>query len=384
MKKITVYGINYENNENIKKWLKIVKDADSIYILDFSNDKNVENLLIYNGIKIIKISEIFPMNSKVTEVNHVKDFSFLYNSILKIVKNDKSDIYVRNDTNIIFENGWREKLENSWKNSTKLTCIEYKNLKNGEYKILKKHSKIHNEDYIWSGKIYEELKYSPKNEKNMEKVTENFNLKIYNISSVNKNEKINKHNSQVKILEEVIITESKKLKILYNLTRKYLIGREYEKIIKVAKTYLKIDECYENSNFYRAKIMSNVARAFYNLNDKILAYRWFCLSVIEDKYTLENYYSFAEIAARENDLAHVYFILDTAFTFDIEKYNDINYAKIREKMNYLLSKSYFWLERYHDAKKYLDRAIISGETKILRKFKKEIKNKLRQEKKIKI
>lgn len=99
--KICVYAI-CKNEENfVDRWVDSMKEADKIYVLDTgSTDKTVQKLKERNVHVICK--KIDPWR-----------FDVARNESLKLVDHD-TDICVCTDLDEVFENGWRQKLEENW------------------------------------------------------------------------------------------------------------------------------------------------------------------------------------------------------------------------------------------------------------------------------
>ena len=99
--KICVYAISKNEEKYVSRWVKSMKEADEIYVLDTGSTDNTVNKLQELGVNVTQ-KIITPWR-----------FDIARNESLKLVPVD-TDICVCTDLDEVFEPGWRKKLEEQW------------------------------------------------------------------------------------------------------------------------------------------------------------------------------------------------------------------------------------------------------------------------------
>jgi len=147
--KICVYAICKNEEKFVKRWVESMSEADSIYVLDTGSTDKTVDYLRESGVNVE------------TKIIDPWRFDVARNESLKLVPND-TDICVCTDLDEIFENGWREKLEELWNNKITRAAYNYNwSLdKDNNPKVNFYIEKIHSRnDYIWTHPVHEVLKY---------------------------------------------------------------------------------------------------------------------------------------------------------------------------------------------------------------------------------
>ena len=93
--KIYVYTICKNEEKFVDRWVKSMKEADGIYVLDTGSTDNTVEKLLKNG-AIVKKKTITPWR-----------FDIARNESLKMIPND-ADILVCTDLDEVFISGWKE------------------------------------------------------------------------------------------------------------------------------------------------------------------------------------------------------------------------------------------------------------------------------------
>ena len=96
--KICVYAISKNEEKYVSRWVKSMKEADEIYVLDTGSTDNTVNKLQELGVNVTQ-KIITPWR-----------FDIARNESLNLVPKN-TDICVCTDLDEVFEPGWRKKLE---------------------------------------------------------------------------------------------------------------------------------------------------------------------------------------------------------------------------------------------------------------------------------
>ena len=111
--KVCIYAICKNEEAFIDRWYDSVKEADKIFVLDTgSSDKTVEKLKAKDKVTI-KSEEIIPWR-----------FDVARNKSLDMVDKD-TDICICIDLDEVLKEGWRNVLEDAWKEETTRAYYTY-------------------------------------------------------------------------------------------------------------------------------------------------------------------------------------------------------------------------------------------------------------------
>ena len=153
--KICVYAISKNEEKFVSRWVKSMKEADEIYVLDTGSTDNTVNKLQELGVNVTQ-KIITPWR-----------FDIARNESLKLVPVD-TDICICTDLDEVFEPGWRKKLEEQWtKDATRARYNYNWSLdKNNKPIVNFNIEKIHTRNnYKWIHPVHEVLTYTKENEK---------------------------------------------------------------------------------------------------------------------------------------------------------------------------------------------------------------------------
>ena len=151
--KIAVYAISKNEEKFVQRWFESMKEADAIYVLDTGSTDNTVSILKSLGVNV-KIEQITPWR-----------FDVARNKSLDMVPKDV-DVCVCTDLDEVFEKGWRNKIEETFKNANRLRykynwSIDEENRPVVSFLYEKIHDRKH---YKWIYPVHEVLKCSLKNE----------------------------------------------------------------------------------------------------------------------------------------------------------------------------------------------------------------------------
>lgn len=335
--KVCVYAICKNEEKFAKKWYESMKEADEIYVLDTGSTDNTVQILKDLGAHVdVKI--INPWR-----------FDVARNESLKLVPKD-TDIYVCTDLDEIFVPGWRKDLEDSWNDNVVQARYLYNwSLdKYGNPNVSFYYDKIHNKDFEWKYPIHEALTYIG-NKEYCDITLKNTVLNHYQDQNKNRS-------SYLPLLELAVKEFPNDTRCLYLLTREYLIYSSFDLCIKTGLKYLE----FADNAFFGEKnaVMRYIGRSYKYLNEYHKAKEWFEKSInvapnLRDGYVelgmLEfDYYNYGNaIAYFEKALLikeDCPYAINEIFSWDDTVYR-------------LLSRAYYYTERYKNALEYIDIAI---------------------------
>lgn len=147
--KVCVYAICKNEGKFVDRWVNSMREADKVCVLDTGSTDNTVEKLKQLGVDV-KVGKIEPWR-----------FDVARNESLKLVPDDY-DICVCTDLDEVFESGWREKLENIWKEG--ITRVRYNYNwsfdKDGNPAVNFYIEKIHaRHGYQWTHPVHEILTY---------------------------------------------------------------------------------------------------------------------------------------------------------------------------------------------------------------------------------
>ena len=148
--KVAVYAICKNEEKFVKRWYESVKEADGIFVLDTGSTDNTAEELKKLGANVT-IKKIEPWR-----------FDVARNESLNLVPEDY-DICVCIDIDEVISKGWRQKLENIWKNGVNHVRYNYNwsQHENGNPVVNYYIEKIHaREGFHWVHPVHEVLEFT--------------------------------------------------------------------------------------------------------------------------------------------------------------------------------------------------------------------------------
>lgn len=149
--RVYVYAICKNESKFAARWMKSMKEADGVYVLDTGSEDGSAALLRALGAEVAE-EAISPWR-----------FDTARNRSLALVPKD-ADICVCTDLDEVFSPGWREQLENAWTPDTRRARYKYvwSFGADGSEGTVFYSDKIHTrEDFTWVNPVHEVLRYLP-------------------------------------------------------------------------------------------------------------------------------------------------------------------------------------------------------------------------------
>ena len=244
--KICVYAISKNEEKYVSRWVKSMKEADEIYVLDTGSTDNTVNKLQELGVNVTQ-KIITPWR-----------FDIARNESLKLVPVD-TDICVCTDLDEVFEPGWRKKLEAQWtKDATRARYNYNWSLdKNNKPIVNFNIEKIHTRNnYKWIHPVHEVLTYTKENEK------------IITINDITVNhypDSTKSRSSYLPLLELSVQEDPEDDRNMHYLGREYMYNGKWNQAITTLKKHLSLKKATLKDE--RAASMRFISRCYKNLNN---------------------------------------------------------------------------------------------------------------------
>lgn len=313
--KIYVYAISKNESKFVESYVKSMKEADGIYVLDTgSTDDTVEKLKKLN------------VHVKQEIINPFR-FDVARNKSLDMVPKD-ADVCVCTDLDEVFDPGWREKLEAAWlkENPTRVEYLynwsfdEYGNPATTFYM-----SKIHKRDaYIWHHPVHEVLKCIKGNDKSI----------LVKGMVLNHHQDVKKaRTSYLPLLELSVKEEPEDDRNMHYLGREYMYYEKWNEAIDTLEKHLNLKSSTWRDE--RAASMRFIARSYLGLKRPIEAKMWYQNAIKEAPYLREAYVELAGVYYTEENYEEAYHYLKEA-------------SKIKEKPVTYINEDFCWNAYFYD------------------------------------
>lgn len=310
--KICVYAICKNEEENVYEWVKSMKEADEIYVLDTgSTDKSVK-LLKKMGVHV-KRKIINPFR-----------FDVARNESLKLVPSD-TDLYVCTDLDERFEPGWRKKIEENYtKDYTRIKyTYNWSFKKDGTPATVYYLNKIHDKTYSWTHPVHEVLSTIYKENELL--------IKDIVLNHYQKEKK--ERSNYLPLLELSVKEDPLDDRNMHYLGREYMYYNMYDKAIETLHKHLKLEKATwkdERSASLRYIARCYAQKKFYE--ESMLFYE---LAIDEAPYLRESYVDYAFFMYYQKDYKKVLKLLDKALS-------------IKEKSLTYINEEYAWDYQIYD------------------------------------
>ena len=244
--KICVYAISKNEEKFISRWVKSMKEADEIYVLDTGSTDNTVKKLQELGVNVTQ------------KIINPWRFDTARNESLKLVPVD-TDICVCTDLDEVFEPGWRKKLEAQWtKDATRARYNYNWSLdKNNKPIVNFNIEKIHiRNNYKWTHPVHEVLTYT----KDKEKIITLKDITINHYPDFTKS-----RSSYLPLLELSIQEDPEDDRNMHYLGREYMYYGKWNQAITTLKKHLSLKKATWKDE--RAASMRFISRCYKNLNN---------------------------------------------------------------------------------------------------------------------
>jgi len=219
--KVVVYAIAKNEEKYADAWAKNMSEADAVYVLlDPTTSDRTKEILESNGV-IVKEKLISPWK-----------FDKARNESLKLVPKD-TDICVCTDLDELFDPGWRQILEDNWKEDTNQAIYKhyYNANRPNELPNIFDDTKIHDRNsFKWKWSIHEHL--VTKKPQYVNYVHMDIMLRHYPDDT--------KVRGYRNLLEQAVKTSKKDARYVALLAEEYYIAKMYDDVEKTCRYLLKL------------------------------------------------------------------------------------------------------------------------------------------------
>ena len=358
--KVCVYAISKNEEKFVERWVKPLKEADEIYVLDTGSTDNTVKLLKENGVNVIK-KEIKPWR-----------FDVARNESLKLVPAD-TDICVCLDLDEVIIDGWRNKLEELWNDN--ITRLRYNyNWSFDEYgKPLVNFyiEKIHSRNnYKWTHPVHEVLTYLDNNEKFL--TTDEITVNHYPDNTKSRS-------SYLPLLELSVKEDPTDDRNMHYLGREYMYYGKYNDAIDTLIRHLNLPKATWKDE--RCASMRFISRCYKNLKRYDESRMWLDKAINEAPYLRDPYVEKAILEYEVNNLDEVKKQCLNALKIDNKQKSYINEIFSYDHTIYdLLSICYYYEKNYQKSLEYINKALeISKDNERLINNKKIIEETIKKE-----
>lgn len=334
--KVCVYAISKNEEKFVERWVKSVKEADYIVVLDTGSSDKTVKLLKENGV-IVKKKIIKPWR-----------FDVARNESLKLIPDD-TDICVCLDLDEVIESGWREKLDKLWNNN--ITRLRYnynwKLDKEGKPLVNFYIEKIHKKNgYKWVHPVHEVLKY--------DKDETFFTTDLITINHYPDENK--SRSSYLPLLELSVKEDPNDDRNMHYLGREYMYYGMWNNAIDTLIKHLSLKNATWKDE--RCASMRFISRCYIALNRYDEARMWLDKAITEAPYLRDPYVERALLEYKFNNYNEIIKYCEKALSIDKNTKSYINETFSYDNTIYdLLSIAYFYTDNLDKSLKYVTLAL---------------------------
>ena len=313
--KVVVYAIAKNEEKFVKRWVNSMSEADEIYVLDTGSIDNT-------------VSELKKLNVNVStkEINPWR-FDVARNLSLDLVP-DNTDICVCTDLDEVFEEGWRKKLEEIWKDGTTRLRYNYNWSfnENGNPAVNFYIEKIHTRhNYKWTHPVHEVLTYTG-DDREVFVTTDEITVNHYADDTKSRS-------SYLPLLELSVEENPTDDRNMHYLGREYMFHGRWNESIDTLIKHLSLPSATWKDE--RAASMRFIARCYKNLNRIEESRMWLDKAIKEAPYLRDAY---IERAILEYQLKNYK---------DVERYS-LNALKIESHAKSYINEPFSWDHSVYD------------------------------------
>ncbi len=329
--KICVYAIAKNEEKFVDRWVNSMKEADYIVVLDTGSTDNTVQKLKKHKITKVKRKVFSPFR-----------FDIARNESLKLIPKD-TDICICVDLDEVFEENWREKLENAWSDEAKRARYKYTWSFNddGTEGVVFMSDKIHKYgEFVWTHPVHEVLKYI-KDENYITVDIPKLWLKHYPDSTKSRS-------SYLPLLEMSVKEDPLDDRNMHYLGREYMFYGMWDKCIETLKHHLNMPTATWKDE--RAASMRYIARAYIAKNNINEAKHFLYRAILEAPHLRESYIEIAEVLYLEKNWYGCIYFTNEALKITNRLASYITDPKAWGSYPYdMMSIAYYNIEKYDES-----------------------------------
>lgn len=336
--KICVYAICKNEEKFVDRWVNSMKEADEIYVLDTGSTDETVNLLKKHNV-IVQQKKIEPWR-----------FDAARNISLDMVPLD-TDICVCTDLDEVFEQGWRNKLEQIWEINTDRLRYNYNWSFNdkGSPEVNFYIEKIHKRtNYKWTHPVHEVLTFLGETSENFI-TTDEITLNHYPDSTKSRS-------SYLPLLELSVKEDPTDDRNMHYLGREYMYYGHWNDAIDTLIKHLNLKSSTWKDE--RCASMRFIGRCYKNLKRYDESKLWYEKAIKEAPYLRDPYIEYALLCYELNEFENIYNLCKKALKIKKHEKSYINEVfSWNETVYDLLSLSCYNLENFEESLIYVNKAI---------------------------
>lgn len=302
--KICVYAICKNEEQFVERWVDSMSEADSIIVLDTGSTDNTVNKLKELGVNVYK------------EIFNPWRFDVARNKSLELVPED-TDICVCTDLDEVFEKGWREKVENAWKENTQQLRYRYTwNFdEDGNEGYVFLYEKIHARNgFKWVHPVHEVLNYYG-DQQYIVSTEPKIQLNHYP-------EKSKSRAQYLGLLELSVQEDPNDDRNLHYLGREYMYMEMWDKCISTLLKHLELPTALWKAE--RSASMRYIAKSYMEKGNISKAKEWFAKSILEEPNLREPYVDMANLLYKLQEWSGVLYMIECALKIEDRPLSYIN------------------------------------------------------------
>ncbi|HML48478.1 MAG TPA: glycosyltransferase [Clostridia bacterium] len=291
-----VYAICKNELQFVDRWVKSMKEADEIVVLDTGSEDGTVERLRELGVTV--------------EQKVIKPWRFdvARNASMQLAPKD-ADILVCTDLDEVLTPGWRDILEKAWTPQAKQARYRYvwNFNEDGSEGTVFQYEKIHaNGGFKWVHPVHEVLIYDGKEPH-----------AYVNCSGFQLNHLPDPTKSRAQylpLLELAVEERPDDDRNVHYLGREYMFRQDWNRCIETLERHLKMPTATWRDE--RCASMRFIARAHWNLGHTDQAMEWYFKAIGEAPYLREPYVEMARLLYGQNNWSGVVFFVDQALRIE--------------------------------------------------------------------
>lgn len=291
--KVCVYAICKNESQFVQRWMQSMSEADLIVVLDTgSTDDTVERLRRAGA--WVTVERIEPWR-----------FDTARNRSLELVP-ENVDICVCTDLDEVFHPGWRERLEQGWRDGMGQVSYRYtwSFEPDGSEGCVFWTEKIHaRHGYRWSHPVHEVLEWT--GERTRPRI-----VPIAGIQLDHHPDPTKSRGQYLPLLELSVEESPQDDRNLHYLGREYMYHGRWDDCIRTLKRHLELPAAKWADE--RAASMRFIARSYANKGDAGQAWRWYLRALAEAPHLREPYVDFAAFLYEQQEWEGVLYLTGCA------------------------------------------------------------------------
>ena len=278
--RVSVYAICKNEAQFVSRWMDSMAEADEIVVLDTGSTDETAELLRGRGAKVW-VEEISPWR-----------FDVARNRSLELVGED-AEICVCTDLDEVFQSGWREKVEQAWREDAGQLSYRYtwSFLPDGREGVVFRQEKIHaRRGYRWAHPVHEVLRWVGEGKRKPILFADGVQLDHHPDGTKSRGQ-------YLPLLELSVAEDPADDRNMHYLGREYLYHHRWDDCIRTLQRHLALPGAVWKDE--RAASMRYIAKALLEKGEEKKAWSWYLRAVAEAPHLREALVDLAMLLYRQ-------------------------------------------------------------------------------------